>query len=81
MLTSHKATIEMLTTTNAKVLENATKEIQASENTISETTTKVEKLSHEVTTFMAEFRISSDRNTEPMNKVIVGFHTSLQVEK
>lgn len=44
-------------------------------------TVKFEKLSEEVTTFSAEFRISSEKNTEAMNKVITGFPTSLQVEK
>lgn len=41
MLTKHKATMEMLTSTNAKVLEETTKANQVSEQKISEATEKV----------------------------------------
>ena len=43
MLTSHKAMVGMLTTLSAKVIEDASKVIQASEKTISKTIAKVKK--------------------------------------
>lgn len=81
MMTTHKATVEMLTKEYAKVLEDSSKAITASEKTILDTTAKVEKLRKEVTTFIAEFRTSSESNTEAVNKVIAGFSTSLQAGK
>ena len=44
-------------------------------------TAKVEKLSQEVKDFMVEFRTSYESNTEAVNKVITGFHNSLQAKK
>lgn len=81
MLKSYRATIEMLTKVNEKVLEESTKAIQASEKTISETTAKVEKLHDEVMKFMVEFRCSSDENTENVNKVITSLVSTLQTKK
>ncbi|CAI9282208.1 unnamed protein product [Lactuca saligna] len=69
MLKSHQDTVEMLTSVNAKVLEDSSTAIKDSEKTISETTAKVKKLHEEVTSFMAEFRSSSDKNIEAMNKI------------
>lgn len=42
MLKTHKATMELLTSANAKVLDEATKAIQAFEKTVSEMTAKFE---------------------------------------
>lgn len=69
-LTSHKAIMEMLTSTNAKVLKEATKVIQALGKKISKTNAKVKKLHQEVKDFMMDFRTSSHNNTTSMNKVI-----------
>lgn len=71
----------MLTSENAKVLEEETKVIQASEKTIYETTATVDKLHQEVKDLMTDFQISSNNNTNSMNKVIEGFGSSLQAEK
>lgn len=55
MLTSDKAIVEMLTSVNAKVLEEATKAIYASEKKTYEMTTTFEKLHQEVKDFMTDF--------------------------
>lgn len=81
MLKSHRATVEMRTMANAKFLEDSTKTIHASEKILSETNEKLEKLLHNVRSFMAEFRSSTDSNTEAMNKVITRFWTSLKAKK
>lgn len=71
----------MLIKANAKVLEESSKAIKAFEKIITETTAKVEKLQQEVTTFMVEFRTTSESNNEAINKVIEGFHNSLKAER
>lgn len=71
----------MLTSSNAKVLKEATKAIQASQQTISETTATIKKPHQEVTMFMNDFITSSNKNTANMNKVIKGFLNSLKDEK
>lgn len=81
MLKSHRPMVEILTKENVKVLADATKNIQASELTISDVTTKVGKLHQEVTKFMDDFRRSSNENTERVNKVIVGLRSTLKIEK
>lgn len=81
LLTTHRATIEMLTSTNAKFIEESSKVIREYEKRIYETTKKVEKLHHEVQSFMNDLRTSSDNNTTDMNKMIEGFHSSLKAEK
>lgn len=73
LLTTHRATVEMLTLTNAHVLEQTTKTAQASEKKIIESTEKVNNLIKEFQQFMSAFRTSSDKNTADMNMVIESF--------
>ncbi|CAI9286151.1 unnamed protein product [Lactuca saligna] len=81
LLTTHMETVEMLTSTNANVLEETTKTAQASKKKITEAKKKVNKLIHEVQEFMTDFRTSSDKSVADVNKVIEGFQTSLQSKK
>ncbi|CAI9291647.1 unnamed protein product [Lactuca saligna] len=70
----------MLTSASTKVIEESTKATQASNNKFFEHMDKVLLLQTEVKEFMANFRTSSDKSTEFMNKVIKGF-SSLKHEK
>lgn len=72
-MTTHRETVEMLTSTNAHVLEQTTKTAQASEKKIIESTEKVNNLIKEFQQFMSAFRTSSDKNTADMNMVIESF--------
>ena len=81
MLKSHGSIIEILTKSNVKVLEDSTQAIQASKKTILETIEKFEKLLQDFWSFMTDFRSTTNSNTEFMNKVIVGFPTSMQAKK
>lgn len=71
----------MLTSTNAKVIEESSKAIHDCEKRMSEAVGNVDKLHQEVKEFMNDFRISSEKNTSNMNKVIKGFLSSLKAEK
>lgn len=73
--------MELLTSSNGKVVEESTKATQALENKISEAKVKVQQLQQEVNEFMADFRNSSEKNIADMNKFIEGFLSSLKSEK
>lgn len=70
LLITHRATVEMVTSSNVKVLEKSTKVDQASEKKISKTIEKVQQLKQEVKEFMADFLTSSEKNIADMKKVI-----------
>lgn len=81
MLKSHREMVEMITKGNEKSLEESTKEIQASEKTITEMTKKFVKLHAEVTKFRFDFQSSADQNTEVANKVITSLGTNLSTNR
>ncbi|CAI9271424.1 unnamed protein product [Lactuca saligna] len=81
LLTTHRATVEMLTSTNVKLIEESSMAIHDSKKMITEVTKKVRKLHQEVQTFINDFRKSLDKNTANMNKVIEGFLLSLKAVK
>ncbi|CAI9299542.1 unnamed protein product [Lactuca saligna] len=68
LFTTHRATIEILASINAKFIEESSKVIHNSKKRISEVTRNVEKLHQEVKEFKNDFRISSDKKTTYMNK-------------
>lgn len=81
LLNTHRATVEMLTYANSKVIEESTKAAQASDKKITEAMEKVSLLESEVKEFMADFRVSSDKSTTDMNKVIEAFGSYLKYER
>lgn len=70
-----------MTKEHAKILAESTKAVENSERTIRETTKKVKKLFNDVTQLMADFRSTSDKNTEAANKVITSLRMTLHHEK
>ena len=80
-MTTHRATVEMLTSSNAKIIEESSKSISASEKEIYDATENISKPHQEVKEFIYDFRTSSDKNTTNMNKVIEGFRSALKAEK
>lgn len=73
--------MEILTSSNVKVIEESSKAAQPSKKRVIEASEKVQQLQKEVKESMADFRTSSDKNTSDMNKDIVGFWFSLQAGK
>lgn len=81
IMTTHRETMEMLTSTNSKLIEESTRAVQALDRKITEVLNKVLLLQSKVKEFMADFRASSDKSTIDMNKVIDAFDSSLKADR
>lgn len=76
LLSTHLATVELLTSENGEVHEEIRKIAPNSAKRISEATKNFEKLLTEVQEFMNDFRTSSYKSVADMNKAIKGFSIS-----
>lgn len=88
MVTSHQATIEMVTTSNVDIFENqkdlaadSAKKIADVEAKIDKVVADVEEITSYMKKFMVDFQTSSNKNVVEVNKFIEGFGSSLQSEK
>ncbi|CAI9277885.1 unnamed protein product [Lactuca saligna] len=81
VLTTHQETMKMLTSSNAKVIEESSTTAQASENIITKAYEKTQQLKTKFKEFMAKFQTSSDKSIADMNKFIEGFRSYLKTEK